>query len=306
MIFFPCCGILQKKKRGKVVARYQSNRIHHPDLVIDNPWMTCRVFWARVVSSEKESLVTRNAKHSFYEIQYALEGRIGMKLGEGERMIVDESDFIVIPPDTDHQIVDGDREGARFIMAFSLEPGERLSRGALAALNSCLPHRETEGMKALLELLLKKGEEDSPLLRRQIGILAESFLLELVEALSSEQGEKSSGEEGQWGAVSRVEEIISFIHSRGGIGVTVADLARRFGLSQRHLGRLFVSVTGESPKEAINREKRKRIEALVSTTSLSLSEISRFCGFCDEYAMNKFFRRYTRRNLSEFRAIAKR
>ena len=103
-------------------VKYRSNSINSVDIEISNGLIDCRVFWARVVSSESESLFTKNTKHTFYEIQYALEGRIGMVIGDGERVIFDESDFIVIPPDTYHQIVDGDTRGARFIMAFTLRP----------------------------------------------------------------------------------------------------------------------------------------------------------------------------------------
>ena len=118
-------------------------------------------------------------------------------------------------------------------------------------------------------------------------------------------GASGDGHRDEKKAVGTVGEITSFIHSRGGIGISVGELGRMFNISPRHLGRLFASVTGESPKEVINHEKMKRIEALVSTTSLSLGEISELCGFSDEYSMNKFFRRYTLTNLSEFRAIAK-
>ena len=196
--------------------QFSNTRIQSTDIRVENEWMSSRVFWAKVISSERESLFTHNTKHSFYEIQYALEGRISMTLGEGERVPVDESDFIVIPPDTDHQIMDGDTEGARFIMAFTLQPGIRLSRGALASLHSCLPHRESPCMRKLLSLMLEKGDADSPSAKRQIVNLAESFLLEILAILSEEVGaDPSSAMEG--GAEEKVREILSFVHSRGGI-----------------------------------------------------------------------------------------
>lgn len=286
-------------------VRYESNSINSFDIEINNELMECRVFWARVISSESESLFTKNTKHTFYEIQYALEGRIGMMIGDGDRVVFDESDFIIVPPDTYHQIVDGDTRGARFIMAFTLEPTDSSLRGAVKGLHSCLPHRETPLMRTILSMMLKKDKRDTPLHKLQIRNMLESFLMEVLEAVSTADGERSDGRSVQNTSEKTVAEILTFIHGYGGIGISVAELASRFNLSQRHLGRLFVSVTGDSPKEAINHEKLKRIEALVSTTSLSLGEISRLCGFSDEYAMNKFFRRYNLTNLSDFRAISK-
>ena len=289
----------------KKQERFGSNNIDIFDIEIDNDVIRSRVFWARIISSENESLFTQNTKHTFYEIQYALEGRIGMLIGDGERITFDESDFIVIPPDTYHQIVDGDTEGERFIMAFTLEPLTDNVRGASERLHSLLPHRETDRMRDILSLMVGKDYSGTILRKRQLSALIECFLAEMLEAIAQPAPAFQSSLPEKKAANKTVGEIITFIHSRGGIGISVGELARIFNISQRHLNRLFVSVTGESPKEAINHEKMKRIEALVSTTSLSLGEISELCGFSDEYAMNKFFRRYTLSNLSDFRAIAK-
>ena len=285
--------------------RYGSNNIDIFDIEIDNGVIRSRVFWARIISSENESLFTQNTKHTFYEIQYALKGRIGMLIGDGERITFDESDFIVIPPDTYHQIVDGDTEGERFIMAFTLEPLTDAVRGASERLHSLLPHRETDRMRDILSLMVGKDYSGTSLRKRQLSALIECFLAEILEAETQTAPAFQSSPAEKKAANRTVGEIMTFIHSRGGIGISVGELARIINISQRHLNRLFVSVTGESPKEAINHEKMKRIEALVSTTSLSLGEISQLCGFSDEYAMNKFFRRYTLSNLSDFRAIAK-
>ena len=286
--------------------RFGSSNINIFDIEIDNGIMRSRVFWARVISSESESLFTQNTKHTFYEIQYALEGRIGMQVGEGERITFDESDFIVIPPDTYHRIDHGDTEGERFIMAFTFEPLSESVMGAAERLHSLLPCRETERMREILSLMLKKDYSDTPLHKRQLAALIECFISEVLEAVEPVGMPRERGQNEKKAAEKTVGEIMAYIHSRGGIGIGVGELARLFNISPRHLDRLFVSVTGESPKEAINHEKMKRIEALVSTTSLSLGEISELCGFSDEYAMNKFFRRYTLTNLSDFRAISKR
>ena len=97
----------------------------------------------------------------------------------------------------------------------------------------------------------------------------------------------------------------AFLREYHGIGIRVSDVAKKFGISERHLCRLFDTVRGYSLRDAINLEKLKRIEDLIVSTSLSLSEISALCGFSDEYAMNKFFRRLNRVNLSDFRRLAR-
>ena len=109
-----------------------SHNINKFDIIIDNPLLDCRIFWARVVSSENESLFTQYTKHSFYEIQYALMGKIGILLGEEKTVNIAESEFIIVPPDTYHQIVDSDSVGARFIMAFSMKPKSKTASGVFS------------------------------------------------------------------------------------------------------------------------------------------------------------------------------
>ena len=47
------------------MKRYGSSNINIFDIEIDNGLMRSRVFWARVISSENESLFTQNTKHTF-------------------------------------------------------------------------------------------------------------------------------------------------------------------------------------------------------------------------------------------------
>ena len=58
------------ERRSQSIGKY--------DIIVENDFMKCRIYWARIVGSETESLFTQYTKHTFYEIQYALEGRIVM------------------------------------------------------------------------------------------------------------------------------------------------------------------------------------------------------------------------------------
>lgn len=283
--------------------KYQSYNINKYDMKISNDLLDCRIFWARVISSENESLFTQYTKHTFYELQYALEGRICMICGDNDRVSFDESDFIVIPPDTYHQIVDGDSTGARFIMAFGLQIKDKKIKNALKALDRAEPHHASANMHALFSMILQKNYLGEPIRKQLITSLLECFLLEMIEAAMPNRTALPSVPDKALETQQRIAEIRSLIRDYNGIGIQVSDLAQRFHISERHLHRIVYEATGQSPKELINHEKMKKIEELVASTSLSLSEISELCGFSDEYAMNKFFRRYNLTNLSDFRRI---
>lgn len=280
---------------------YSSCNINKFDMTISNSIMDCRIFWARVVSGDRESLFTKYQKHSFFEIQYALLGEIGMALEDDTFVNVKESEFLIVPPDTFHQIVECEENGARFIMGFF--PEFRDSKLQSEAMKRMQPCQQSPHMRQILDILLQKEYHDEPLRKESITALAECFLMEVLETVLGplQHTQKTSRR-------SRTEEevgkMLAFIHDYNGIGIGVADVAARFLLSERQLTRLFTAVTGAGPSAAIAQEKLKKIEQLVATTPLNFTEIAELCGFSDGYAMNKFFKRHNHVNLSEFRAIS--
>lgn len=282
---------------------FASNNINKFNLAFSNSLMECRVFWARVVSSENESLFTQYTKHTFYEIEYAIEGKIDLIIDGEKQLTVNENDFVIIPPDTYHQIVDNDSEGARFIMAFEVQfKDERLSSTS-KLLSELAPRHATGDMRELLDMLLEKKYRDTPVRKRVITSLLESFFLEIVEVIMAEPDLPHASEDAENEA--KLEEILSYIRRHGGVGISVSDIAKKVSMSERHLSRTVTSLTGKSPKELINYEKLKRIEEYMVSTSLSLGEIAELCGFSDSYAMNKFFKRYNKVTPTVFRKPAK-
>ncbi len=273
-------------------------------LTVEGKALSATVFWARVVSSENESLLTGYTKHTFFEIQYALEGRLVITVGDHQKFTLDESDFIIIPPDTYHQIVDGDDTGARFIMAFSLV--SRDDRAPEQVFSSAVrPHRESPALRALFDLISQKGKTDSPLCAKMLSCLIEAFLLELCDIISPAEATPWDQERKLSESAKRVKAVHDFICSYHGVGISVSELSRRFGISERHLNRIFRTEMGEPLRDVINHEKLRYIEELIASTPLSLGEISALCGFSDEYAMNKFFKRYNKMRLSDYRKTAR-
>ena len=280
---------------------YTSCSINKFDMTVSNSLMDCRIFWARVVSGDRESLFTKYQKHTFFEIQFALRGRIGMLLEDGAAITVEESEFLIVPPDTFHQVVDCEESGARFIMGFL--PEFRDPRLGATLERAGKPCYQSPHMRQLLGILLQKEYHDEPLRRESITALAECFLMEVLEtALGLAESRKKVSAATK--AEAEVAKMLSLIHDYNGIGISVSEIAARFMLSERHLTRMFTAVTGVAPSVAIAQEKLKKIEELIVSTPLTFAEIAEICGFSDGYAMNRFFKRHNRVNLSEFRAIS--
>ena len=293
---------LETRETERPIER-RSHSIGKYDIIVENDFMKCRIYWARVIGSETESLFTQYTKHTFYEIQYALEGRIVMQIEKNKQICIEQSDFIIIPPDTFHQIVDGDTVGARFIMAFSLEIKSNHLKNLPEELSKLIPYHETKHMRDILNIAIKKNYHDTPIRRSLITSYLECLMLEFVEAACPYRIQELAEIEDLSENEARVSQIQRFIADHNGIGIRPADVSQRFSISERHLNRIFVSVTGKTLKEAINRQKLEKIEELVATTTLSFKEISELCDFADEYGMNQFFKRYNHCGLTEYRAL---
>lgn len=278
----------------------RSHSLGKYDLTIENDLFVCRVYWAKVIGSETESLFTQYTKHTFYEIQYALEGCIVMQIEKNKKIHVPQSNFIVVPPDTFHQIIDGDTVGARFIMAFSLEIKAPAIQGVMEELSELTAYHETKSLRRLLEIIIRKQPHEGGIGRKLLASYLECFILEMIEAVCPFVGGGTEREALNEKEI-KVEQIQRFITNCHGIGIRPSDVSQKFNICERHLNRIFVEVTGKTLKEAINRKKLAKIEELVTTTSLTFREISELCGFSDAYAMNKFFKRYNCAGLTEYR-----
>ena len=281
----------------------KSHSIGKYDLIIENDFMKCRVYWARIVGSETESLFTQYTKHTFYEIQYALEGRIVMQIEKNKQVTIEESDFIIIPPDTFHQIVDGSTIGTRFIMAFSLEIKSAHLKDLPQKMSELVPYHETRHMRDILNIVTKKNYHDTAIRRRLITGYLECLMLEFVEATYPYRAQEMAEIEVLSENEARVAQIKKYIADHNGIGIRPWNVSQKFNISQRHLNRIFISITGKTLKEVINRQKLEKIEELAAATPLSFKEISELCDFADEYGMNQFFKRYNHCSLTEYRAL---
>lgn len=262
-----------------------------------------RIFWARLVSGDQESLLTQDTKHTFYEIQYALEGELRIQLGNRTLFRIPQGSFLVVPPDTFHQITDPADSVSRFVLAFSVSAADSSILQALKALHT--PTVYTPADDTLLSLILHRSDPANPVQQHSLGALLEAFLLELL-SVAAEQFPPGGTHPGENEPASqRVAQICAYIQSCHGIRISVEEVARRFSVSPRHLNRLLRSVSGKSPREIINHEKLIKLEEYLVSTDLSFSEIAVLCGFCDVYAMSKFFKRYTKTSPSDFKRLAK-
>lgn len=82
--------------------------------------------------------------------------------------------------------------------------------------------------------------------------------------------------------------------------INVEDVAESMNISYGHLSRLFKKQTGFTLVDYINKEKVRKMEELLWTKKMSVSEVSQGVGISDEKYASRLFRRYTGLTISSY------
>lgn len=87
-----------------------------------------------------------------------------------------------------------------------------------------------------------------------------------------------------------ITNIMSYVEDSLGCDVTVTHIADVFGYSEKYIGQLFKRAAKMSIKEYVNLKRLDRAVSLLSTTSLSVTDVSLFVGYNNVTYFNKRFK----------------
>jgi len=91
--------------------------------------------------------------------------------------------------------------------------------------------------------------------------------------------------------VELVKAAQELIISRLEEGVSIADVARRMGVSREHLARVFKEQTGLSPLEFANAERMRLASRIISTGGMTCKELAGRLGYESPSSFGRAFRR---------------
>lgn len=99
---------------------------------------------------------------------------------------------------------------------------------------------------------------------------------------------------GAAGPYPELSTVIDFVEQHYAQRFTVADLARRAGLTVRTLERLFSRRFSMTPFAYVKRVRLNAACRMLSQSALPIAQIAADCGFCDQSYMTKEFGRLLR------------
>ena len=153
------------------------------------------------------------------------------------------------------------------------------------------------GVSAGIDLALALVEED---LGHQIAL---AVAQRLVLFLRRPGGQSQFSAALRAGAVAddALSKLVAWVPANLSEDLSVPSLASRAGMSRRNFTRRFTAVIGDSPGSWVESVRLDAARRLVETTSLSLEEVARRCGFGLAANMRRVFLRRVGTTASEYR-----
>ncbi|WP_295580862.1 helix-turn-helix transcriptional regulator [uncultured Oscillibacter sp.] len=274
---------------------------------IDDPHMRLHVYWIFLRSGRSDILLSERNKHSFYELQLMLEGYIRQSAEVGGSLqlyTVEQGNFMIVPPNHYHQVIEASQTGIRFSVAFQIESTDPYVLSALEEIRRIAVFPAPEAADTYVELMLAASRGGSPWAAREISNLLQCLLLRLMNSVLPEGGPIAQRDIKPGRAAQMMAEIQTYIADHIGDGITVEDVAASLNRSSRQLNRICRSQSGKTLNQLIGAEKLNFIKELIGTSTLSFAEIAAMSGFSSEYALNRFFKYAEGYTLGQYRRLA--
>ena len=93
--------------------------------------------------------------------------------------------------------------------------------------------------------------------------------------------------------IHKIEPALNYLKDNFNRKITVADLARRSGMSQTRFFIAFKNVTGMAPVEYLIQTRLKESQRMLWLTKDSITEIALRCGYEDPFFFSKIFKKHT-------------
>lgn len=158
-------------------------------------------------------------------------------------------------------------------------------------------------------IVFEDGERVSSTLRmldRASGILKDGFFCQerLFGDIVTQYLLERGGESKRYTCDSVIESAVTFINEHVHHKLSLADVARRSGLSYVQFVRRFTAYAGMPPSEYLAAIRMKKAESLLSDTALPVKEVAAACGFENEYYFSNFFKKHKGHSPVAFRKTA--
>jgi AraC-like DNA-binding protein len=239
--------------------------------------------FARTVGREYEIL---DHSHDVFQWYCVVDGNVEMRI-EGEILKLSARQGVLIPAGVSRAPRCGGRS-ARYIVAI-FEAADLIAESACSRVLDIGAELEPDLLALALELESPGDRYAEPLM--------EALLLRILVGLirASREGVRALGNQG---LVNRVD---AFIQANLWRGLTRDDIAKALKVSAPHLARTYRNATNKTLGERVTELRLAQAQALLTTSTLSVTEIATEVGLSSFSHFSQLFKARTGQAPSEYR-----
>ena len=235
-----------------------------------------KCYLKHIISGRDSGFVTRKEHHhTCFEIHMIKKGHQIYEIDD-KKAIISAGEFLLIPPLLKHKTVSESADMEKYSLTFCFEA--KLDTTILEK----LPSEISDNIHRILNERKRKESFGQIIVENRVFECVLLFLRMLKIPYLKENEAPSTN---HVSALAK-QYISDNLHK----AVSVSEIACYCHISQKQLNRIFLQTDGVTVSKYVRTIRCKRIEELLSDTSLSLSEISEMLGFANEYYFNTFFK----------------
>jgi AraC-like DNA-binding protein len=245
----------------------------------------------------------RMNRHEYFELLYLASGEAAYQVQD--RMLpIEEGDLFLVGSTLMHQIcqyrtpevsgavlyfmpdlirgAEQGSEGMEYLMPFLVQDS-----------GFCHVIKASTGLPAQIFELMKRAHSDLPAASQRARLSVKTYLKMILVLLVNHFSEYRGSEatfELQQRNLDRAKPLFDWIDAHYGSPITVEDAAALLHMSRSNFMRFFKQTTGQSFVGYLNRFRIAKAEVLLTTTDLSIAEVSQQVGFCDQSYFGLVFR----------------
>ncbi len=251
-------------------------------------------------------------RHAFDELVVILKGTAIHRI-DGQNFPVKAGDVFVITPQHKHQYQDRhglalanllfdhdalfmDKWDVRalpgFHALFSLEPAFRTRHNFQSRLQL------SEPLLMQVNELIHKLTEETGRCRPGYRVMARGLFMQLTVILSRAYSATPTNESID---LLRIGDAIAHLETNYAEKITLAELAEKSHLSQRHFSRIFRACIGRAPIDHLMHIRIRKAADLLRHTDRTITDISFDCGFTDSNYFTRCFRNLIKQTPKQYR-----
>ncbi len=285
----------------KILYRQSTNSDKEVSVLARHGVNNC--YFKSIKQTSGEGIGTKKRhSHTGFEFHIMIDGKQCYETESGVFML-EGGNVFAVPKGVRHSLSSCDHPVKKYAFTFALDKGAFELEGLSKCVLFPISERVLSNIRTV-ETLDKDSDFKA--------VLIENIVFETVCLLLNELGVRSVSqvacEEDPYlnkDKDERVELAIQFIKDNIESPLQVGEVASYCYISEKQLNRLFLKDTDTTVAAYIRRERMKRIEELLSTADLSLSEISERFNFPTEHGFNLFFKKNNGMPPGEYRKMTK-